>query len=184
MSGADPTETFGQLLHGTARAWRQKLDQRLKPMGLSQAKWRTLLHLSLAEDPLTQAEIAARLGVEEPSVVTLLHRLEREDWITRSCSQQDRRCKMVLLGRRAQRAIAQINSSANTLRHELLAGISASQLEICMNVLARIRERADNNDKVGSKANGASAGSSARRNGRNKQRDSIPRKGSYRRRCE
>ena len=75
MSGGETTETFGLLLHGTARAWRQKLDQRLKPMGLSQAKWRTLMHLSLAGDALTQAEIAARLGVEEPSVVTLLHRL-------------------------------------------------------------------------------------------------------------
>ena len=55
-------------------------------MGLSQAKWRTLMHLSIAGDALTQAEIAARLGVEEPSVVTLLHRLEREDWITRTNS--------------------------------------------------------------------------------------------------
>ncbi len=181
MSGADPTEIFGQLLHGTARAWRQKLDQRLKPMGLSQAKWRTLLHLSLAENPLTQTEIAARLGVEEPSVVTLLHRLEREDWITRSCSRRDRRCKMVLLGRRAQRVIAQINSSAHTLRHELLAGISMSQLEICMNVLARIRERAENNDKIRSEDNGISVGTSGRRKGRNNRRDAISTKGSSRR---
>src|SRR5205823_812767 len=71
-------ETFGPLLHGTARAWRLKLDERLRPMGLSQAKWRTLLHLSVASNALTQAEIAARLGVEEPSVVTLLYRLERD----------------------------------------------------------------------------------------------------------
>src|SRR5437867_10795373 len=98
-------ETFGPLLYGTARAWRQKLDERLRPMGLSQAKWRTLLHLSLAQNALTQAEIAARLGVEEPTVVKLLHRLEREDWITRKSSQLDRRCKMVLLGQRAQRVI-------------------------------------------------------------------------------
>ena len=97
----DTPETFGQLLHGVARAWRQKLDQRLKPLGLSQAKWRTLMHLSLAGDALNQAEIAARLGVEEPSVVTLLHRLERENWINRRSSPRDRRCKMVLLGRRA-----------------------------------------------------------------------------------
>ena len=53
MSGGETTETFGLLLHGTARAWRQKLDQRLKPMGLSQAKWRTLMHLSL--DPVAPA---------------------------------------------------------------------------------------------------------------------------------
>ena len=102
-------ETFGPLLHGTARAWRQKLDERLKPMGLSQAKWRTLLHLSLARDALTQAEIAGRLGVEEPTVVALLHRLEKEGWITRRNSTRDRRCKMVLLGRRAQRVITRIN---------------------------------------------------------------------------
>ena len=139
MSGGDTTEIFGQLLHGTARAWRQKLDQRLKPMGLSQAKWRTLMHLSIAGDALTQAEIAARLGVEEPSVVTLLHRLEREDWITRTNSLRDRRCKMVLLGRRAQRVIAQINSTAETLRHELLADIPISDLQMCMKVLASIQ---------------------------------------------
>src|SRR5260370_12122458 len=105
MSDCEP---FGQLLYGTTRAWRKKLDERLKPMGLSQAKWRTLLHLSLAQDALTQAEIAARLGVEEPSVVTLLHRLEREGWVTRESSPHDRRCNMVHLGRRAQRIIAPI----------------------------------------------------------------------------
>src|SRR3954453_22331545 len=135
MSPDDNTETFGQLLHGTARAWRQKLDERLRPMGLSQAKWRTLMHLSLAEDALTQAEIAARLGVEEPTVVTLLHRLERENWITRSNSVLDLRFKMVLLARRAQRVITEINSSANTLRHELLADIPNSDLQICMKIL-------------------------------------------------
>src|SRR5437773_10934524 len=126
MSGSQTTETFVLLLHGTARAWRQKLDQRLKPMGLSQAKWRTLMHLSLAGDALTQAEIAARLGVEEPSVVTLLHWLERDYLITRSNSPRDRRCKMVLLGRRAQRVIGLSNSSAVSRRVELMGCIPTS----------------------------------------------------------
>ena len=141
-------ETFGQLLHGTARAWRQKLDQRLKPMGLSQAKWRTLMHLSIAPEALTQAEIAARLGVEEPTVVTLLHRLERESWITRKSSPRDRRCKMVLLAQRAQRVITQINRSADDLRHELLADIPNADLQTCIKVLTRVRERADKNGKL------------------------------------
>ncbi len=184
MSAADPTETFGQLLHGTARAWRQKLDQRLKPMGLSQAKWRTLMHLALARDALTQTEIAARLGVEEPTVVALLHRLEREDWITRSSSPRDRRCKMVLLGRRAERVITQINLRAETLRDELLAGISTSHLQTCMNVLARIRDRAENVDKVQPGDNGSPARTLARNNGRAKRRDSIPRKGSFRKKSK
>lgn len=181
MSPEDNTEIFGQLLHGTARAWRQKLDERLKPMGLSQAKWRTLMHLSLAGDALTQAEIAVRLGVEEPSVVTLLHRLEREDWITRTNSAQDRRCKMVLLGRRAQRVIAQITSSAKTLRNELLADISTPDLQMCMDVLAHIKDRAEKSDKLRARSDRAAARRLAEHNGQLKQGSSILRKKAIRR---
>jgi MarR family transcriptional regulator for hemolysin len=180
MSDGETAETLGQLLHGTARAWRQKLDQRLKPMGLSQAKWRTLMHLSIAEDALTQAEIAGRLGVEEPTVVTLLHRLEREAWITRTNSPHDRRCKMVLLGRRAQRVIAQIKATADKLRHELLAGIPDSDLQTCMRVLARIRDRAEKDERRESSGRQPSARVLAEPNGQTKQGHSIPRKRTLR----
>src|SRR5947207_4863107 len=131
MSDGDTAESLGHLLHGTARAWRQKLDERLKPMGLSQAKWRTLMHLSIAQEALTQAEIAARLGVEEPTVVTLLHRLEREAWITRTNSPHDRRCKMVLLYRRPARGITEYNATADKLRPELLDDTTCSDLKTC-----------------------------------------------------
>ena len=176
-------ETFGQLLHGTARAWRQKLDQRLKPMGLSQAKWRTLMHLSIAPEALTQAEIAARLGVEEPTVVALLHRLEREAWITRTNSPHDRRCKMVLLGRRAQRVIAQINATADKLRHELLADITDSDLKTCMKVLVRVRERAEESDSRQPATRQRLARIFAEPDGQTKRRHSIPRKNTISRRA-
>ena len=141
-------ETFGPLLHGTARAWRLKLDERLKPMGLSQAKWRTLLHLSVAPNALTQSEIAERLGIEEPTLVTLLHRLESEGWVRRRSASHDRRCKIVLLGRRAQRVIAEINAAANKLRHELLSEIAPPELETCIRVLARVQAKAERRDKM------------------------------------
>jgi MarR family transcriptional regulator for hemolysin len=121
-------------------------------MGLSQAKWRTLLHLSLARDALTQTEVAARLGVEEPTVVTLLHRLEKEGWINRRPSPRDRRCKMVLLGRRAQNVISQISAEAEKLRHELLKNISAADLHTCMRVLTQIYEKAERKNGNGALA--------------------------------
>src|SRR5262252_3330908 len=144
-------DTFGPLLHGTARAWRLKLDERLKPMGLSQAKWRTLMHLSVAPGPLTQAEIASHLGIEEPTLVTLLHRLEDDRWVARKNAAHDRRCKTVHLAPRAQRVIEQIKSTAFKLRHELLDEISPAELRICMRVLDRIRQKAE-------KGNGNSRG--------------------------
>lgn len=163
-------ETFGQLLHGTARAWRQKLDARLKPMGLSQAKWRTLMHLSIAEGALTQAEIAARLGVEEPTVVNLLHRLEKESWVKRRSSPHDRRCKMVLLRRRAQRVIAEISVTAADLRHELLADIPREELATCMRVLGHIQQRAEKSDRRKSGISHRGARLIAERNGADQTR--------------
>ncbi len=170
---ADP-ETFGPLLHGTARAWRLKLDQRLKPMGLSQAKWRTLLHLSVAPRRLTQSEIAARLGIEEPTLVTLLHRLERDGWVERKHSPDDRRCKIVHLGWRARGVIAQINQTANELRQELLANIPQPELRTCIRVLTQIYRRAE-------KGNGSPRGTAAasrersERNGQNGNERAINR---------
>src|SRR5438132_3160364 len=155
-------ETFGPLLHGIARAWRLTLDERLKPMGLSQAKWRTLMHFSVASGPMTQAEIASHLGIEEPTLVTLLHRLEDEHWVARRNASHDRRCKTVHLAKRAQRVIAEINAAAFKLRHELLDDISASELRTCMRVLDSIRQKAE-------KGNGSGKQTARLRTGKNGQ---------------
>jgi MarR family transcriptional regulator for hemolysin len=140
---ATDSETIGPLLHGTARAWRLKLDERLKPLGMSQAKWRTLLHLSLARQPLTQSEIASLLGIEEPTLVNILHRLEDAGWVKRASSEHDRRCKTVTLQRRAHRVIGRIDAAASELRHELISDISTRDLATCMRVLSRIRDKAE-----------------------------------------
>ena len=145
-------DLFGPLLHGTARAWRLKLDERLRPMGLSQAKWRTLMHLSIAPGPLTQSEIASHLGIEEPTLVTLLHRLENDRWVARKNSSHDRRCKTVHLAPRAQRVIEQISDAAFKLRHELLDDIPASELQTCMRVLERIQQKAEKGNGNGKHA--------------------------------
>lgn len=142
MNKPDP-EALGPLLHGTARAWRLNLDQRLKPLGLSQARWRTLLHLSRASHLVTQAELAERLGVEEPTLVNLLHRLEHAGWVRRVNSAEDRRCKTVKLQPRARRVINRIDATANELRRELLTGIPSAELRACVRVLETIRDRAE-----------------------------------------
>ena len=157
MRKFDP-ETFGPLLGGTARAWRIKLDQRLKPMGLSQAKWRTLLHLSRAPEPLTQSQIAERTGIEEPTLVSLLHRLEKEGWVVRKSSARDRRCKTVHLQPRTQRAINRINATALKLRHELIREISPRELQTCMRVLDEVRLSAERARGNGESASGKGGG--------------------------
>jgi MarR family transcriptional regulator for hemolysin len=136
-------EKIGQFLTGTARTWRNKLDQRLRPLGLTQGKWMTLVHLAGSEKPLTQRELAARVGIEAPTLAGILHRLQSDGWIERKEFAADRRCKTVHLRRNSQPILDRIFSTARALRHELLADIPADDLQTCMTVLARIRAKAE-----------------------------------------
>lgn len=136
-------QELGLVLFSTARAWRTKLDQRLRPLGLTQGKWRTLIHLSQGGDKLTQTQIASRMGIEEPTLAGLLNRLESDGWVKRQESPNDRRCKIVHLQHRSKTVLNEIFSTAYELRDELLQDVPSADLETCMRVLTRIRERAD-----------------------------------------
>jgi len=134
---------LGLVLFGTARAWRTRLDQRLRPLGLSQGKWRTLIHLSQGGNKLTQKEIADRMGVEGATVAGLLNRLQEDGWIERRDSPDDGRCKIIHLQRGSKPVLAKIFNTAHELRHELIEDISQSDLETCIRVLTQIRKKAE-----------------------------------------
>lgn len=143
MPADSHTDQIGLLLHDTARVWRTKLDQRLRPLGLSRGKWITLAHLARGGDKLTQKEIAARIGIEEPTLAGILDRLQHDGWIKRKSSTEDRRCKKIHLQRRSAAVLARIFDTAHQLRHELLADIAERDLATCVRVLARIRDKAE-----------------------------------------
>ena len=137
------TEKIGQLLTSTARSWRNKLDQRLKPLGFTQGKWMALVHLANSAEPLTQRELAARMGVEEPTLAGVLNRLQKDGWIDRKAAAHDRRCKTVHLESKSKKVIDRIFNAAQSLRHELIADISPNDLQVCMRVLDGIRQKTE-----------------------------------------
>jgi MarR family transcriptional regulator for hemolysin len=147
MSALDP-ESIGQLIHQTSRIWRQRLDQRLRPLGLSQAKWRTIAHLS--EGHLTQCELAERLGIEEPTLARSLASMESDGWIKRQSAEHDRRCKTVHLQRKTSALLHRIEQTARDLRHELIETISPKDLQTCLRVLNEIRCKALEGQATGS----------------------------------
>lgn len=139
----DETEQLGILIGETARLWRGRLDQRLQPMGLSQARWLVLIHLWRGGDGIIQRDLARRLGIEGPSLVGLLDRMAEDGWIERRESSQDRRSKTVHLTDKAFEGVRQIRAVAAQLRKELLNGIAAADVRACLQVLKQIKNRAE-----------------------------------------
>ncbi|WP_435103995.1 MarR family winged helix-turn-helix transcriptional regulator [Arhodomonas sp. AD133] len=130
------------MLNETAQQWRQALDVRLRPLGLSQAKWRTLLNISRGGEGLTQRELAARTGIEPPTVVRLLDRLAADGWIERRACQEDRRRNRIYLTERAHRMLDRIMAVAAELREEMVEGLDEEDMRTTLRVLRYLRERA------------------------------------------
>lgn len=139
---SDPSR-FGAALAETARVWRMRLDQRLRPLGLSQAKWRALLNLARDGEGMTQKALAERLGIEGPSLVGLLDRLAADGWVERLVCPQDRRVRRIYLTAKARSTLEEIEAVATQLRRELFGDIPEEELRRCQEVLRRIRDKAE-----------------------------------------
>lgn len=90
-------ESIGKLLHFAARDWRTLLDERMKPMGMSDARWTVLFGMRMLGKPSPQHHIADLLGVTGPTLVRMLDKLERAGLVRRVISEEDRRVKLVEL---------------------------------------------------------------------------------------
>ncbi|MHB8471754.1 MAG: MarR family transcriptional regulator [Gammaproteobacteria bacterium] len=136
-------EQLGPTLGETYRLWRGLLDERLRPLGLSHARWMVLLHLSRRGDGVVQKALAEWLGIEGPTLVRQLDRMAADGWLERRESGDDRRAKTIHLTRQARAAVKKINGVAAELRGQLLQGVKAADIDICLRVMQQIKHKAE-----------------------------------------
>jgi len=131
-------ENVGITISRTARTWRTKLDERLSPLGLTQARWLVLMHLSRMDGEALQKELAIIVGVEGPTLVRVLDGLERLGLVQRLGVEGDKRARLIRLTPKADSVISDIMRIGVKLRGEALAGISDAELESFFHVLETI----------------------------------------------
>lgn len=141
QSSPHPRELIGLAIGDCARIWRNKVNDRLRPHGLSQATWQALWHLSQSPGGLAQAELAEHLGIEGPTLVRLLDRLEADGLVERRSLASDRRRKQVRLTAKAGPLVEQVLTIITGLRAEIMAGIPDADLQQGLQLLSLIRDR-------------------------------------------
>ncbi len=135
----DLEERFADALHGTARIWRQAIDRRLKNLGMSQASWMTIAVASKARSPLSQSELAERLGVEGATMVAMVDRLAKAGFVVRQPCQTDRRINRVVLTEEGNRLFEAVKAEAAAVRRELLATIDPTKLAVATELLETLQ---------------------------------------------
>lgn len=139
----DKSEQLGLTIGEVFRSWRSKANERLLPLGLSQAKWRTLFYLSRYPEGIIQKELATLISIEGPTLVRLLDRLELDGWVKRKSLKKDRRCKIIHLTKKAQPTLTEIHNVVAQLRREIFVDIEDEDVRTCLRVMRQIKNKID-----------------------------------------
>jgi MarR family transcriptional regulator, transcriptional regulator for hemolysin len=129
---------FGARVTQTARLWRRAVDHRLQPFGLTEATWLPLLRLARATVPLRQKDLADSLSLDGSSVVRLLDVLQSAGMISRREEDSDRRAKAIFLTPLGLATVQKVETVAQKVRDDALAGLSDYEVETASRVLAHI----------------------------------------------
>ncbi len=140
---ATTEERFSMALHNTTRIWRQALDRRLKGLGVGQAGWMAIANIAKSKAALSQIELANRLGVEGPTVVSLVDRLVKADLVERVPSETDRRVKHVVLTEAGQALYAEVKTVADAYRKEMLSSFDKAQLLAAAELLEELQAKVE-----------------------------------------
>ena len=132
-------ERFSAALHNSARAWRLAIDRRLKHLNLSQASWMAIALTAKEKEPPSQTRLAARAGVEDPTMVATVDRLVKAGYMVRTPSATDRRVKLLSLTPAGQEVYESVWKEADALRRELLGNVDPDTLRTVTTFLEAIQ---------------------------------------------
>ena len=132
---------FVQEASTVAKRWRQQVDERLKDLGLTEARWSALYSLYGVPAGLSQTALAERAGVEAATLVRTLDLLERQGLVRREPSPRDRRVNVVRVTAAAAPLVEKVEALQEELASEAFEDFSADEYRALVTLLQRVRIR-------------------------------------------
>ncbi|MBC8548419.1 MAG: MarR family transcriptional regulator [Candidatus Brocadiales bacterium] len=135
----DFKESIGYSVAMANRALRKALDAELEHYGITFSQWQVLAGLAL-EGETSQVKLAELIGIEGPTLVRTLDRMEQKGWIRRKVSSRDRRQKLISPTKKVEGVWKKMTECAHGVRDEAVKGISAKDVANLQKLLTKIRE--------------------------------------------
>lgn len=124
-------ESLGYLINRAARVFAGRLATELRPFDVGIGQWAVLLHL-WGSDGMTQAQLARRVAIEQPTMVRTIDRMERDGLVTRSPDPNDGRATRITLTERGwnlRDAIVPLAAKVNRTATEALTDEEVTTLK-------------------------------------------------------
>ena len=135
-----PLETsVGYQIRMAYRAMQRLLQSRIAPHGVTLGMWYYLRAL-WSEDGLTQRELSQRIGTMEPTTLSAIQIMERNGFVRRVRSQDDRRKMHIHLTRKGRDLESILMPLAVEVVETSVAGFSPDEVKLLLRLLGAIRD--------------------------------------------
>jgi MarR family transcriptional regulator, transcriptional regulator for hemolysin len=141
MRKYDYQDSIGFIVRSTAKVFESAFDQQLrKKTDITVAQSRVIGALALVKDEMTQKEIANRIGIEAPTIVPIIDKLEEQGIVIRRPDHNDRRNNMIFLTHKSEAKWEMIIECALELEKASRQGLSEEELQITKRTLRKIAQ--------------------------------------------
>jgi DNA-binding MarR family transcriptional regulator len=139
-SRTEVSRAFGFLVHDVSRLIKRRFERRARQMGLPITRQQAAVVLNIAgNEGVSQAEVAAWLGIEPIALVRMLDKLHEEGLVERRPHPTDRRVRTLWLTPAAHPVIAQILAINKAIGEEAFAGMPAKARDTVIDILDGIK---------------------------------------------
>lgn len=140
---ADTKLRFTRRVMFLAGRWRNKLNEAMRETGQSHARWLALTWIHLLGGRVNHRELAERIGVELPTLIRLLNRLEEEGLVERAAMPDSARAKTARLTAEGKRVLEELHMITERSCAAFLAGVDEAQLAASMALFDDLLARAE-----------------------------------------
>ena len=129
----DFENSVGFIINRTAKALIHALDQELrKKVGITFGQWKIIIIVvnnnNDNDDGLTQKEIADKLGLEGPTLIPIIDKLEKDGFLLRKVDKNDRRNNRIFLTEKTIRPLDSMINCGVKIKQILLIEIFLKQM--------------------------------------------------------
>ena len=130
-------ESLGYLVNRAARVFAHRLSAELRSFDVGIGQWAVLMHL-WSHDGMTQAQLARRVAIEQPTMVRTIDRMERDGLVTRAPDPNDGRASRIALTDRGWALRDQLVPLADRVNRRATEGFTEEELATLRELLARL----------------------------------------------
>jgi MarR family transcriptional regulator, transcriptional regulator for hemolysin len=135
----DFEKSIGFWLVSASNEYQRAVNEELVPQGITFRQCQVLGLLAL-DGPATQTHLADRIGIEPPTLVGILDRMERDGWIHRISDPHDGRKKIVHPTPAAEPVWSKILACGKRVRARATSGLSPDQVALLIDLLRIVKE--------------------------------------------